>query len=59
MKDELDARCSPKVNVVDDGVKTGGLEVELIDAVGVRFDIVGLAEGELSSGFRHYDRSLA
>jgi hypothetical protein len=35
VKDGLDARCSPKVNVVDDGVFPEGLQVELIDAADV------------------------
>jgi len=58
LKEGLDWRCSPKVIVVDDGVSTGGLEAELVDALGDRPDIVWLAEGGLSSGFRIYYRSL-
>jgi hypothetical protein len=40
--------CSSKLNIADEGVKIGGLKAELIEAGGVRSNIVELAESELS-----------
>jgi hypothetical protein len=58
VKDGL-AAGPPTESSVDDGAKTGRLEVKLMDALGVRFDMFAPAEGEPSSAHRGYDGGLA
>jgi hypothetical protein len=62
--DRLDALRLPRVglglrsilkeNLMDDGVKRGGLEPALVGAAGVPFDSVEFAEGEPSCELRCY-----